>query len=1467
MINNYANNLWFKISGGSLFGRKFMMSFCVLSILFLSSLESVGQATITPSYIWDGAKDLANVKPKFTISPPFVTVNTEDLIISIATDPLGNVYTLSLGKGVSKRDAQGNLIKAGFIPASNLDNPLDIDIDESGIIYIADYFASGDPSDNGKIKVFDTAGNQLVTRTILTDFYRPIGLEVDDLKVYVAEYNDGNQGPERDKLSRVRIYDKNTKVNLANTSTVEAPFRISVDSQKNVYVSQAGNNNPQVLVFDPNLNNPVPLPNITSAGSVVIDHFDFIHVLEYAGRVDFEKFINYENLDASEILQLYNDINRGIDTNAFTIKIFDKARNLVKTISDNNSNEFNIEFPFDIAFGPCEQMYTNNINTVGSAELDFDLEIYNRTPSFDIEKPTIVSCPEDQNENLTNGSLILPDYRNLSSFIDNCDDDLTLVQSPAVGAIITKSTEVTITAKDDAGNFISCTFQVIIEDEVANPTFTCPIADTAPDLNLDLNCNYDAPSYENLITNLTNFENSPFFVQSENRSGNSLSVNIKIYDGEGGDFVGECNLVVDLLDVTPPQFTSCNIQDIFVELENGETYPVPDFISQLNATDNCDTNPVITQNIVSGTPISETTTIILIAADESGNFSNNCEVIINITEKQNPTFTCPNTNAAADLNLDESCDFNVPSYSNLITNLTNFENSPYFVQTENRNGNSLFVNIKIYDGNGGDFVGECDLVVGLIDNIAPQFTSCNLQDITIELENGETYPVPDFVSQLNATDNCDMNPVIIQSIDAGTPITDTTIVTLIATDEEGNISSNCEVGIIISEKSSPTFDCPDPNQTTVLALDESCDFEVPRYSDKITNFENFNNSPFFFQTEIRNGNSLSVNIEVYDGEGGDFIGECDFIVDLRDSMPPTVNCPKEIIVEYSTEKTYTVPDFSALYSSSDNCSTTLNYFQTPDVGTVITEDISASFRVGDESNNFITCNFNIKFIKETDLQIINCPGDQYFEVGENCEFIVPDYTSTITANDSDAIITQSIPAGTEINNALPITITASLDGQTASCEFQLIPKDSIYPEVICPGDQNETFNPENGFSLPNYTLQAQASDNCAVAKIEQIPEVGTVIFEDTEVTVRIEDVTGNSAICTFNVILAEEITGNTPPVANDDSYSTLQDETLTVPASSGVLSNDFDGEGDGLSAILISSVSSGTLSLNSDGSFIYEPNAGMFGTDSFTYVSNDGSENSEIATVRIDVVAVTGNTVTCKEAITLELNENGTASLGAETLFVTRPADLQFSVNQEIFTCDDLGENVVTLNYSNSEVQGSCEVLITINDATPPQVSIKDITVALNEFRFVRITPEMLDNGSSDNCEITMLSLDKENFGCKELGENVVTFTATDSSGNTTSATAIVTVTGNCELQPFPDVEYIFIYPNPTSGPFQFATPAGVTIQRVEAYDARGRMIMFKNFSEIDLQYAMDLFGVQQAVYILKLFTSEGINIIRVIIN
>ena len=100
----------------------------------------------------------------------------------------------------------------------------------------------------------------------------------------------------------------------------------------------------------------------------------------------------------------------------------------------------------------------------------------------------------------------------------------------------------------------------------------------------------------------------------------------------------------------------------------------------------------------------------------------------------------------------------------------------------------------------------------------------------------------------------------------------------------------------------------------------------------------------------------------------------------------------------------------------------------------------------------------------------------------------------------------------------------------------------------------------------------------------------------------------------------ENPAGNQPPIASPDAYTIQANTNLTVSAP-GVLANDTDSDGDWLTAALDAGPSAGTLSLSADGSFAYVPEAGFTGEDSFSYVANDGTADSNVTTVTIHVTA------------------------------------------------------------------------------------------------------------------------------------------------------------------------------------------------------------------------------------------------------
>jgi VCBS repeat-containing protein len=96
------------------------------------------------------------------------------------------------------------------------------------------------------------------------------------------------------------------------------------------------------------------------------------------------------------------------------------------------------------------------------------------------------------------------------------------------------------------------------------------------------------------------------------------------------------------------------------------------------------------------------------------------------------------------------------------------------------------------------------------------------------------------------------------------------------------------------------------------------------------------------------------------------------------------------------------------------------------------------------------------------------------------------------------------------------------------------------------------------------------------------------------------------------------IPANTAPVANNDGYST---PVVTLLNGTTVLVNDTDADLNPLTAILVTGPAhAASFTLNSNGTFAYTPAAAFSGVDTFTYKANDGTVDSNVATVTITVV-------------------------------------------------------------------------------------------------------------------------------------------------------------------------------------------------------------------------------------------------------
>ncbi len=229
---------------------------------------------------------------------------------------------------------------------------------------------------------------------------------------------------------------------------------------------------------------------------------------------------------------------------------------------------------------------------------------------------------------------------------------------------------------------------------------------------------------------------------------------------------------------------------------------------------------------------------------------------------------------------------------------------------------------------------------------------------------------------------------------------------------------------------------------------------------------------------------------------------------------------------------------------------------------------------------------------------------------------------TITDDDSSPVASSQSPS-TDEDTALPLTLGAT-DADGDSLTYSLLTE----PEhgTLAGASASRTYTPAADFNgTDSFTFEATDGVNDS--------NIATVTI-------------------TVNAV-------NDPPVATANSAILAEDSFALAPLPA------TDVDGDPLSYAIADGPAHGSLS-GSGGSRTYTPDANYNGPDSFTFVANDGTADSNVATVSLTVVPVNDAPVAASDAATVA--EDGATALDVlandsdvdgDTLTVTRWARLR----------------------------------------------------------------------------------------------------------------------------------------------------------------------------------------------------------------
>ena len=761
-------------------------------------------------------------------------------------------------------------------------------------------------------------------------------------------------------------------------------------------------------------------------------------------------------------------------------------------------------------------------------------------------------CPANQVEMVdADCEITLPDYRSTATLSDNCSSlgDITVMQSPAIGTTLSGDGTmqiITITATDESGNDVQCTFQISLDD-TSVPTVTCPsnqdiianslceaiIADYTGSATVSDNCTASAS-----IT----LNQSPSAGTTLSGAGTQQLVTLTANDGNGNTI--DCSFLVTVVDTTTPEII-CLVNDTLI-VNNFCQASIPDYTSTVTVSDNCALTGDITviQNPVAGIIISGHGTmqaIILTATDENGNMSQ-CTTQVYLRDTISPTLICPGDQL---ISVDPMCQVNLADYTTVVAVDDNCTADIGITLTQNPpsgtilmgDGTMQVVTITGDDGNGN--TSQCQFTVELTDEIDPTITCPSNQPLPLD-ENCEI-TIPDYTSEAIVTSQClpAIDFTVTQMPAMGTLVTGVGVVqTITLTADNGAGKSNaCSFDITLVDTIAPMVTCP-PDMT--LSANANCELTLPNYTGDVVVMDNCSAAANITITQspgpatILTGNIPHTIVITAADESGNSM-QCTFEVSIEDTMPPSITCPSALSVIVNEDCEVILPDYTTSATASDICAAPadITITQTPMPGLLLagagtTQVITLT---ADDGIQTASCEFMI-LLQDTLAPIINCHLNQDVLLDNNCLGSIPDYTSAILRSDnctnpSSLMITQSPIAGTVftgINTIHTIVLTAEDEsGNTEVCSFLIQIIDEIAPSITCPDNQLAMVNGCD-YRLPDFSTQAMIADNCSAPSnimVTQSPMTDTLFTETGihEITLTATDESGNSSQCSFFIEL------------------------------------------------------------------------------------------------------------------------------------------------------------------------------------------------------------------------------------------------------------------------------------------------------------------------------------------------------------
>jgi hypothetical protein len=490
---------------------------------------------------------------------------------------------------------------------------------------------------------------------------------------------------------------------------------------------------------------------------------------------------------------------------------------------------------------------------------------------------------------------------------------------------------------------------------------------------------------------------------------------------------------------------------------------------------------------------------------------------------------------------------------------------------------------------------------------------------------------------------------------------------------------------------------------------------------------------------------------------------CNSTIMVVDRTGPRLNC-KSATVALNASGEASITPSSVYQNGLENCgnvgqqTVSPNQFTCADFGQQL-----VTLTAQDAHGNTGTCQATVSIIDQMAPSVI-CKDATVFLDNAGSASLQPTNVFQSGADNCGAVNLQTVlPNAFNCSNLGSNSVTLTVNdghGNTKTCTATVSVVDAVKPSVTCKNFAVNLSASGNAGIITSNVFQG-GSDNCGAVN-QQSVSPSTFNCSNlglNTVTLTVNDGHGNTNTCNSTVTVSDPII----PTALCKNATLYLNASGQATLSVAQVNN---GSFDNCTIVLYSLSQSNFTCAN-------------LGANTVALAGIDASNNKGTCNATVTVLDAIAPTAKCKNG-TVNLGANGTISVVPSAVDNVSADNCSFSLSltPNSFTCSQIGSNTVTLKAT--DVSGNthtCTATVTVKDVSAPVALCKNATVTLNNAGQGTLLASQLDNGITDNCGLSSMTLSKTQFSCSDLpgSSQTVTLTLKDASNNTSSCQAQVT--------------------------------------------------------------------------------------------